>query len=459
MSRSPFRPSFRQLLLLAILLVAGLLAAAALSSLFALERLLAQSRSAADRAVQLSQAVQRQSEQGVAMERAARQYLVLGDPALLRNYEESAQEARRLFDARLAPQLARPLAARWHADLASISAALGIGTGAAARPDDELAARFRDLAATNAEVAAAVRLGREAQDRELQARLEAGRVAMTHRVLGAIALALLVAAAFGLWLTRPLLGLERAIIGLGENRLDAPVAIGGPSDLRSLGQRLEWLRLRLGELDADKARFLRHVSHELKTPLAALREGVALLEDGVAGTLTPDQREVATILAQNTAALQRQIEALLGFNAAAFEARRLQRRRPDLRALLRAQVDGQRLQWQARRLRVAVEGPALEAEVDPDKLGTALANLLSNAIRYAPPGSSIEIALGRADGGLRIDFRDQGPGVAEADRARVFEPFYRGERQPEGALRGSGIGLSIVREYVEAHGGRVELMP
>ena len=101
-----------------------------------------------------------------------------------------------------------------------------------------------------------------------------------------------------------------------------------------MGQQLEWLRLRLLELDADKARFLRHVSHELKTPLAALREGVALLQDGVTGELTEGQKEVAQILHQNTLVLQSEIEALLRFNAAAFEARQLQRRETELIGLL-----------------------------------------------------------------------------------------------------------------------------
>ncbi len=105
------------------------------------------------------------------------------------------------------------------------------------------------------------------------------------------------------WLARPFKRLEHAIIGLGQNRLDEPIDIRGPADVRRVSQQLEWLRLRLTELDADKARFLRHVSHELKTPLAALREGVSLLEEGVTGSLNPAQREVAQILQQNTVAL------------------------------------------------------------------------------------------------------------------------------------------------------------
>jgi len=200
------------------------------------------------------------------------------------------------------------------------------------------------------------------------------------------------------------------------------------------------------------------VSHELKTPLSALREGVSLLEEGVTGPLTDNQREVVRILQQNTAVLQAQIEDLLRFNAAAFEARRLVRRTTELKGLIKELVAQQRLQWQARQLAVFVEGEPLTAEVDADKLGTALGNLLSNAIRFSPVGATIRFSVTRVPGRACIDIVDQGPGVAAADRARVFEPFYRGERQPSDAVRGSGIGLSIVHEYITAHGGQIELL-
>ena len=225
-----------------------------------------------------------------------------------------------------------------------------------------------------------------------------------------------------------------------------------------MGQQLEWLRLRLLELDSDKARFLRHVSHELKTPLAALREGVALLQDGVTGELNAGQREVIQILHHNTLVLQREIEALLRFNAAAFEARQLQRRDTDLLALLEAQVEAQRLQWQARGLRVLVEGPAIWLQVDGDKIASAVSNLLSNAIRFSPKGGTVRMTLSRQADCVRLDVSDQGPGVAKADRDRVFEPFFRGIRQPDDAVRGTGIGLSIVQEYIAAHGGTVRLV-
>jgi two-component system sensor histidine kinase GlrK len=457
------RASFRQLLLAAFLLIAALLAAASLGGLFTLERLMAQSRAAAQRAVELSGAAQQLAERSVAMERAARQYIVLDDLSLLRRFEQARDDATRVFDDSLAPQLPAPSVAAWRAQLASINARLGGPKAGLRQREAELTAQFRELDGATAQIAEQVRKLSEARNDRLQAELEAGRVTLGRQVLGAIVLAVLLALGFGLWLTRPLKRLELAIARLGENDLDAAVDIRGPSDLRSLGQRLDWLRLRLKELDEDKARFLRHVSHELKTPLSALREGVALLEDGVAGALSSDQREIARILAHNTRVLQGQIEDLLRFNAAAFEARTLSRRSTDLRALLRDQVQAQRLQWQARGLRVVLEREGedepVQLDVDAGQLGTAFGNLLSNAIRFSPPGGSIRILLSVLPGWARIDIRDDGPGVAAADRARVFEPFYRGEHQPEGAVRGTGIGLSIVHEVVQAHGGRVDLLP
>lgn len=453
------RVSFRQLLVAAFLLIAGLLAAASLRAVFTLEQLTMQSRDGAVRALDLSAAAQSLNERSVTMERTARQSLVLSDRVLRERFDEAAADARSVL-ARLGPQnVPATLVTDWKNHLQAITALLSGSPDTALDRDRQVAQAFRELDRINAAIAQQVRQTIARQNRSLLDTLEDRRRQLTQQVLGAIALAVLMALAFGIWLTRPLNRLEKAIIGLGENRLDEAIRIEGPADLQLVGQRLEWLRLRLVELDADKSRFLRHVSHELKTPLASLREGVSLLEDGVAGELSANQREVAKILRHNTGLLQGQIEDLLRFNAAAFEARQLRREKTDLLQLIEEQVEGQRLQWRARDLQVNVEGTALQAEVDRDKLGTAIANLLSNAIRFSPAGGRIRIRLSQLPDVVHIDMDDEGPGIAYNDQARIFEPFYRGERQPPQVVRGSGIGLSIVHEYIAAHGGRVQLLP
>lgn len=450
--------SFQQLLLLAFLLIAGLLGVSSLRALHTLEQLMVQGRHGAAEATALSTAAQALNQRGQALERAARQSLVLRDAQLRRSFNDMAVEAQATLEQLQKGGVAQEQAAQWRIHLDAVKALLDAPPERALENEQLVAEEFVTLEALHTAIAQSVQDINAQRNRDLQDRLEASRRSVTHQVVGVIVLALVLALALGIWLARPFKRLEGAIRQLGENRLEAPLVISGPDDVRRVGQQLEWLRLRLLELDADKARFLRHVSHELKTPLAALREGVALLQDGVTGELNPGQREVAQILHHNTLVLQEEIEALLRFNAAAFEARQLRRRDTDLLALLEAQVESQRLQWQARGLRVLVEGPAVSLQIDAEKIASAISNLLSNAIRFSPKGGTVRLAISRQADHVRVDISDQGPGVAKADRDRVFEPFYRGVRQPEDAVRGTGIGLSIVQEYVVAHGGRVHLV-
>jgi two-component system sensor histidine kinase GlrK len=453
------RGSFQQLLLIAFLVIAALTGGIALRSVFTFDDLIAQSRGFSERALQLSGAVQQLVGSSAVMERAGRQSLILNDQLLRKRFDESAKDASALLSS-LVPDDATPaLAQSWHKQLDAITALFAGSAETAIDRERTMAAAFRDLEQINGEIAGGVQHAIEERNKTMTTQLDNSRARLTRLVFGSIAFSVALAVALGLWLARPFKRIERAIIGLGENRLGTPIVIRGPADVRRIGIQLDWLRLRLSELDADKARFLRHISHELKTPLAAMREGVSLLEDGVAGPLTESQREVARILQHNTVVLQSQIEGLLRFNAAAFEARQLKRDQVDLLQLVEEQVDAQRLQWQAHELLVRIEGEAVRVQIDAAKIATVIDNLLSNAIRFSPQGSTIGIRIGEAPGWARIEIRDEGPGVAEGDRQRIFEPFYRGERQPDNAARGTGVGLSIVQEYIAAHGGRIALLP
>lgn len=453
------RFSFRQLLVIAFLLIAALLGAASLRALFTLEDITLQSRDNAARALELSGAAQSLGERSVSMERASRQSVVLDDRVLRGRFNDEARDAAKIIATLESEGLPRGTGDQWRAHLEKMGSLLSGTPDTALERERSLAQEFRELEFVNNAISAQVQQAIQQRNKSLEGRLDTSRKSLTQQVIWAIALAVAMALAFGIWFTLPLRRLEDAIVGLGENRLDQAIAIQGPADLALIGQRLDWLRLRLVELDADKSRFLRHISHELKTPLASMREGVSLLEDGVAGELSHDQREIAQILRHNTALLQNQIEDLLRFNTAAFEARQLHRQSIDLLQLLEEQVDAQRLQWRARDLSVSVVGEPVQIALDPEKIGTAVANLLSNAIRYSPLKGHIRLELVRLPGLVRIGFHDQGIGVAQVDRERIFEPFYRGERQPQDVVRGSGIGLSIVHEYVAAHGGRIELLP
>jgi two-component system, NtrC family, sensor histidine kinase GlrK len=96
---------------------------------------------------------------------------------------------------------------------------------------------------------------------------------------------------------------------------------------------------------------------------------------------------------------------------------------------------------------------------NPTRLQVIVGNLLSNALKYTPPGGRIEVRLRQGAEEIELDVRDTGPGVAEEDRDRVFEWFYAGPRPPGSIVAGSGMGLAIAREYAEQHDGRIELLP
>jgi two-component system sensor histidine kinase GlrK len=453
--------SFRQLLLGVFLLIAVLLSAASLHALWTLDRLTAHSRDSGHHALALTQSTQQLAERSVAMTRSARQFLVLDDPAFRERYADAWREARAALDAlqQGLPRAAAPQFNRWREAGEQAWDLLQ----APARPrstarQQALERALAPLPEVDDYLAAEVKQEVDRRNAAVLEELDERRAVLGAQVVASIAVAALLAGGFGLWLSRPLAQIEAAIDLIGDNKLDQPIAVRGPADLQRVGRQLDWLRQRLAQLEADKARFMRHISHELKTPLAALREGVALLEDGVAGELSPNQREIAGILHQNTAALQNQIEALLRYNEAAFDADHLHRAPTDMAVLVACVIDSQRLQWQATGLSVTCEGKAQPIAVDADKMTVAVSNLLSNAVRFSPHGGLVYFRIGERDGKLLLDCTDQGPGVAPDDAAHIFEPFYQGQRQPPGARHGNGIGLSIVHEYIAAHGGSLQLL-
>jgi two-component system, NtrC family, sensor histidine kinase GlrK len=465
--------SFRQLSLGVFVLIAALLGATSVHALLTLDRLAAHSREAGRHAVALAEQAQRLSERGVAMERSARQFLVLDDPAFRDRYADAWRDAQSALAAMATglPGAQHTALADWRARGEAVAAVLQAaqdqhgGKRAPGRRalshtlSQTLDQALSGLPALSQLLEDAVRHEVERRNQALLDELDQRRRLLTSQVIVAVALAAVLALGFGTWLSRPLKQIEQAIGRLGGNRYDEAIAVHGPGDLRRLGMQLDWLRVRLAEVEADKARFVRHVSHELKTPLAALVEGVSLLEDEVPGPLSPQQREIAAILRQNTVSLQAQIEDLLRFNEAGFAAQRLRKTMTDPRALLDSVIASQRLQCQARGVRCEVDGEARPLPLDGELMTAVLGNLLSNALRFSPPGGAVRFTLADVHGRLAIDCRDEGPGVAPHDAERVFEPFYQGERQPASARRGNGIGLAIVREYVEAHGGAVHLLP
>ena len=450
------RISFRQGMLLGFALIVLLLGGAAVQSWLVVERLVEQSRRSSEQAIQLTASIQELGERTIDIERSARQYLVLDNPVFRQRFDEHLSQSLAVVDRleTLAADPLQPLLGGWR----MVSEALRSGLDQNI-PQAEIIPLLARMAELDGLLKQAGQRWIEGQNRKSLDDLETNRMRLGARIALALCGALLVALAMGWWLVRPVRHLEQAIIRLGASRFDEAVTVSGPADLRQLGKRLDWLRLRLAELEADRERALRHVSHELKTPLTALKEGVSLLREEVPGPLGAGQREVVDILQHNVISLQQQIESLLTLNAAAFEARRLQVAPTRLRKLLSAVVQRRELHSQSRQLKIVVESSQETAMLDAEKMSVVLDNLLSNAIDFSPENGEIRLSVSHVDGLWRFECIDQGPGVAEEDRQRIFEPFVQGQRAPPAPRQGSGVGLSIVSELVRAMAGTVFLVP
>lgn len=444
-------------MLLGFAIIALLLGGAVLQSWLVLERLVEQSRQTSEQAVQLTAEIQELGERTIDLERSARQYLLLRDPAFGQRFNEHLSQSLALVD-RLDAAVGEPLSSQlggWRMVAGALRRGLEQKMSKA-----ELAPMLARLVELNGVIKQTGQHWIETQNNRVLGDLELNRQRLGLQIALALAGALLAAIAMGWWLVRPVRQLEQAIGRLGANRYDEAVTVGGPADLRRLGKRLDWLRLRLAELETDRERALRHVSHELKTPLTALKEGVALLREEVAGPLAGNQAEVVDILQHNVVGLQQQIESLLSLNAAAFDARKLQIERVNLDKLLAGVVQRRDLHIQSRHLHVLTETPYdNHAMLDAEKMAVVLDNLLSNAIDFSPEGGEIRLLASRPGKCLCFECVDQGPGVASEDIQRIFDPFVQGQRQAPAQRRGSGVGLSIVRELVRAMGGSVVLLP
>lgn len=288
-----------------------------------------------------------------------------------------------------------------------------------------------------------------------------------HGLVWIAAAALPLAAAFALlfaWrLGRPIRQLGNAMRRLGEGDLATPVVLRGPQDVAELAARLEWLRARLAQLEDARGRFLRSVSHDLKTPIAAIAEGAASLQERLYGPLTQGQRAVVGYICDNTERLLDRIDALLrGAQAlpSLVGSRSAGPERFALGDLVQEVIEDQRLMLERRRLTCQLTG-TLDAPVvgDAEGLRVVLDNLLSNAVKFSPEGGRIDIDIRVGAREIQLRVRDQGPGVALGESERIFSPGARGSAARSSGVRGSGHGLSIAREIAQAHGGRLHVEP
>jgi two-component system sensor histidine kinase GlrK len=389
------------------------------------------------------------------MERIVRQYTLLHDSSLLDDYslarEEWRKNMRTLAGIPLMTSINGRLDAMVRTEEGSYRQLLAEETG----PNQMQQTLAKLLAESEA---LADEAGRIVDSARTSFRNDAG--ILRQRLLVGIGIAISMALLFLFFgrrlMARLLSRVERAVLALGEGHLDRKIRLKGPGDVQRIGEKLEWLRCRLQELETQRTRVLRHVSHELKTPLAALREGSSLLSDQVAGSLTEQQSRIVRIMHGNALRLQTLIDGLLRLQRAEHALERIERIPMRLDEVIQQVLATHELAARDKRLRLSGTLAALTVAGGREEMTTIINNILANAIKYSPEGGNISVLLTRSGGMAVLDVTDQGPGIPADARERIFEPFYRAPGTRSAA--GTGLGLAIAREFAHALHGSIELL-
>lgn len=261
---------------------------------------------------------------------------------------------------------------------------------------------------------------------------------------------------FSIRITQPVKQLMLRIKALGHGQLDMSKPFKGPKEFLALNQQLEWLETHLQLLEQEKQAFLRHMSHELKTPLTTLREGTDLLAEELAGPLTDDQKEIITLMQENSISLQSLIEQLLDYNRLQHAGEHDLQTQPIL-PIIKESLASHQLLLKQKQIQVTLPKQDCPWLIDKELLQRTLSNLISNASVYGSEKGLLKISLTVQGSSLKIEIGNTGPEIPDTDLSQLFDPFFQGVNKRQGSVKGSGIGLSIARESIKAMGGNLEL--
>lgn len=254
-------------------------------------------------------------------------------------------------------------------------------------------------------------------------------------------------------LARPVRALADASQRIAGGHYTARVPVQGPDEVAQLAATFNEMAEALESSERRRRALLADVAHELRTPLATLEGYVEGLADGA----IPPTAETWEVLASETHRMHRLVEDLSMVSRAEEHQLELHLVRTSPGVIVQAAVHAALPRFTAKGvvLETAIEPDLPQVEVDSDRLGAVLTNLLDNALRHTPPGGRVEAGARRRNGQIELAVIDTGEGIAAEHLEHIFERFFRTDGARSRATGGSGIGLTIARAIVQSLGGRI----
>lgn len=463
--------SFLKLLLIGFALVMLPLIAAFVNANIQFNKLTKQSLFNMSQAVETTRNSQILLEELAIMERSARQYFVLHDELLLNNFTKAHQRLTKATNILMQQPITKPQ----HAELltfnqqeslllASVSNSTEFSTF-----DDNMVQTFNNL---TKQANLIIEQNNQLIDQEsasFKTQVSQVKKSLFWQMLTIFPFVVIIAGLITWMIARPIRRMDAAINQLGNGNYEEVIEINGPGDLRQLGSRLDWLRVALKDVHQQKERFLQQASHELKTPLTAIREASELLNDGVAGALSPQQNKIVAILRDNSLRLQKMIENLLKYTEIQFNANKINQSQLPLDDIVGQVIKAYALTITHKKISVKTQIESMTMLIDAEKLHTILDNLISNAVKYTPDGGEISIRAMESRASLAmalsaksmvtIEVKDTGPGISESNKSGIFSAFYHGEQASKSLVASSGLGLFIAKEAADALNAELSLIP
>jgi len=272
--------------------------------------------------------------------------------------------------------------------------------------------------------------------------------------LVAVAIAVILAFFLSRLTLTPVKALTSAAERLGRGDFSQRVQIENKGEMGELARTFNSMAGDLERAEKLRQNMVADIAHELRTPLSNIRGYLEALRDGV---MKPDKKTIRSLY-EEASLLSRLVDDLQELSLAEAGELKLVRRAEDIGELVRQAVTAAEAQKRAKEVSLAVELPELPpVNIDSRRIGEVLRNLLENAVAHTGPGDTITVAARQLDRLVEISVTDTGEGISAKELPNIFERFYRVDKSRTRATGGSGLGLTIAKRLVEAHGGRIEV--
>jgi two-component system, NtrC family, sensor histidine kinase GlrK len=274
--------------------------------------------------------------------------------------------------------------------------------------------------------------------------------------LAALAAGLIVAVIITGGITRPLYLIRAKTKEISRGNFQGDLAIHSPPNIAELAAAINTMCHKLEQVDTMKRDFFSHMSHELRTPLASIKEGTSMLLDGVGGEISEKQQHILSIINQESNRLINQVNSLLDLSKMEAGMFTYQFSPTDLSELVKKCLAG--LVPLAEAKNISLEnniGLLPPVSADRERILQAFRNIIGNAVKFTPDNGRIELRSDIENGQVLIAVQDNGMGISQADLDRIFLKFEQIIPAKGGKIKGTGLGLALVKQIILAHGGKV----